>query len=39
VPPLVPVTANQQRRFEAAKVRRQLREEFAQRIRATRQGA
>ncbi len=39
VPPLVPVTPDQHRRFEAAKVRRQLREEFAQRIRATRQGA
>ncbi|WP_341887911.1 acyl-CoA thioesterase [Variovorax sp. YR752] len=39
VPPLVPVTPDQQRRSEAAKVRRQLREEFAARIRATRQGA
>jgi uncharacterized protein (TIGR00369 family) len=39
VPPLVPVTPDQQRRCEAAKVRRQLREEFAARIRATRQGA
>lgn len=39
VPPLVPLSPDQQRRFEAAKVRRQLREEFAQRIRATRQGA
>lgn len=38
VPPLVPVTPDQQRRCEAAKVRRQLREEFAARIRATRQG-
>ena len=39
VPPLVPVSPDQHRRLEAAKVRRQLREEFAQRIRATRQGA
>jgi uncharacterized protein (TIGR00369 family) len=38
VPPLVPVTPDQLRRCEAAKVRRQLREEFAARIRATRQG-
>ena len=34
VPPLVPVTPDQQRRFEAAKVRRQLRQEFGARLRA-----
>ena len=39
VPALVPVTPDQQRRSAAALVRRQLREEFASRIRATRQGA
>ncbi|MFT3955826.1 MAG: acyl-CoA thioesterase [Piscinibacter sp.] len=38
VPPLVLVTPDQQRRCEAAKVRRQLREEFAARMRATHQG-
>lgn len=36
VPPLVPVTPDQQRRFEAAKVRRQLRQEFDARLRALR---
>ena len=39
VPPLVPATPDQQRRHDAAKVRRQLRQEFDARIRATRQGA
>jgi acyl-CoA hydrolase len=39
VPPLAPVTPDQQRRFEAAKVRRQLREEFDARMRATHQQA
>lgn len=39
VPPLAPVTPDQQRRFEAAKVRRQLREEFDARMRATHQRA
>src|SRR5258706_10583203 len=39
VPPLVPVAPDQQRRHEAAKVRRQLRQEFDARIRATRQSA
>jgi uncharacterized protein (TIGR00369 family) len=34
VPPLLPVTADQQRRSEAAKVRRQLRQEFGARLRA-----
>ena len=34
VPPLVPVTPDQQRRHEAAKVRRQLRQEFGARLRA-----
>jgi acyl-CoA hydrolase len=36
VPPLVPVTPDQQRRFEAAKVRRQLRQEFDARLRSLR---
>ena len=36
VPPLVPNTPDQQRRFDAAKVRRQLRQEFDARTRATR---
>lgn len=36
VPPLVPVTPDQQRRFEAGKVRRQLRQEFDARLRALR---
>ena len=36
VPPLVPVTADQLRRFEAAKARRQLRQEFEQRLQAMR---
>ena len=35
VPPLVPVTPDQQRRFEAAKVRRQLRQEFEARLQAS----
>ena len=39
VPPLVPATPDQQRRHDAAKVRRQLRQEFDARIRATRQGS
>jgi len=39
VPALVPATPDQLRRHAAAQVRRQLREEFASRIRATRQGA
>jgi acyl-CoA hydrolase len=39
VPPLTPVTPDQLRRFEAAKVRRQLREEFDARMRATHQKA
>jgi len=34
VPPLVPVSPDQQRRHEAAKVRRQLRQEFGARLRA-----
>jgi acyl-CoA hydrolase len=36
VPPLVPATPDQQRRHDAAKVRRQLRQEVDARIRATR---
>ena len=36
VPPLVPVTPDQRRRFDAAKVRRQLRQEFDARLRALR---
>ena len=36
VPPLVPSTPDQQRRFDAAKVRRELREVFAQRQQAMR---
>jgi len=36
VPPLEPATPNQQRRFDAAKVRRQLRQEFDARLRALR---
>jgi acyl-CoA hydrolase len=36
VPPLVPVSPDQQRRFEAAKARRQLRQEFEARLRAAR---
>ena len=37
VPPLVPATPEQQRRHAAARVRRQLRQEFAQRTEALRQ--
>jgi len=37
VPPLQPLTPDQQRRHQAALVRRQLRQEFDARIRATRQ--
>ena len=37
VPPLDLVTPDQKRRFEAAKTRRQLRQEFEQRMRAMRQ--
>lgn len=33
VPPLVPATADQQRRHHAARARRELRQEFAQRMR------
>ena len=36
VPPLTPTTPDQLRRFEAAKVRRQLRQEFDARLRALR---
>ena len=36
VPALVPVTADQLRRFEAAKARRDLRQEFEQRMKAMR---
>jgi acyl-CoA hydrolase len=36
VPPLAPTTPDQQRRYEAAKVRRQLRQEFDARLRALR---
>ena len=36
VPPLTPVTADEVRRFEAAKVRKQLRRELQQRFEATR---
>ena len=36
VPALVPVTADQQRRFHAAKARRDLRQEFEQRMKAMR---
>jgi acyl-CoA hydrolase len=37
VPPLVPETPDEIRRFEAAKIRKQLRQEIEQRLRATRQ--
>ena len=37
VPPLRPFTADERRRFEAAKVRKQLRQEMEQRLQATRQ--
>ena len=37
VPPLQPLTPDQQRRHQAAQVRRQLRQEFDARIRATHQ--
>ena len=36
VPPLVPITADQHRRFHAAKARRDLRQEFEQRMKAMR---
>jgi acyl-CoA hydrolase len=36
VPALLPVTPDQQRRFQAAKARRQLRQEFEQRLQAMR---
>jgi acyl-CoA hydrolase len=36
VPPLVPANADEQRRFDAAKARRQLRQEFEQRQQAMR---
>lgn len=38
VPPLVPVTPDQHRRHRAAHARRQLRQEFEQRMKATGQG-
>ncbi|MBP6898710.1 MAG: acyl-CoA thioesterase [Burkholderiaceae bacterium] len=38
VPPRVPATPDEQRRFDAAQVRRALRREMEQRLRATRQG-
>jgi acyl-CoA hydrolase len=36
VPPLVPATSDQQRRFDAAKARRELRQEFERRMQAMR---
>lgn len=39
VPPLEPLTTDQQRRHAAARVRKQLRQEFAQRTEALRQSA
>ena len=39
VPPLAPQTADEVRRFESARIRKQLRQEMEQRLRATRQDA
>jgi acyl-CoA hydrolase len=39
VPPLAPQTADELRRFESARIRKQLRQEMEQRLRATRQDA
>lgn len=38
VPPLTPLTPDQQRRHQAARARRELRQEFEQRVKAMRSG-